>query len=66
MRTSLRVCSLLTLAGSAGIFLGTPNPAVHLPLIMLFYPAALYLAARTGAPFRTGWIVGIPGAAAAL
>lgn len=66
MKRSLHVCLLLILTGSTGIFLGTPNPAGHLPFVMLLYPAALYVASRTESPFRTGWSVGIPGAAAAL
>lgn len=66
MIISLRRCAALTAAGSLAVFLGTPNPAVHLPFVMLVYPAVLLLASRTGAPFRTGWAAGIPGAAAAL
>lgn len=66
MSTSLRTGALLTLAGSLSIFLGTPNPVIHLPLVILIWPAVLYLAARTGSPFRTGWVTGIPGSAAAL
>ena len=66
MTTSLRTCAALVAAGSLAVFLGTPNPAVHVPLIMLAYPAVLLLASRTGAPFRLGWAAGIPGAAGAL
>ncbi len=65
MTFSLR-SGMLCAAASLSLFLGTPNPFVHLPLIVLGYPAALYLAAQGGAPFRTGWCAGIPGAAAAL
>ena len=66
MIISLRRCAALTAAGSLAVFLGTPNPTVHLPFVMLVYPAVLLLASRTEAPFRTGWAAGIPGAAAAL
>ncbi|WP_295638206.1 apolipoprotein N-acyltransferase [uncultured Mailhella sp.] len=66
MNFSLRTCVLLVAAGSLSVFLGTPNPVIHLPLIILIYPAVICLASRTAAPFRTGWCAGIPGAAAAL
>lgn len=66
MSFSLRTGAVLVAAGSLSVFLGTPNPVVHLPLIILIYPAVLCLASRTTAPFRTGWCAGIPGAAAAL
>lgn len=66
MNTSLRTCAALTAAGSLAVFLGTPNPAVHVPLLMLVYPAVLLLASRTAFPFRLGWAAGIPGAAGAL
>ena len=56
----------VTAVGSLAIFLGTPNPLLHIPLIILLYPAALLVAARSGMPFRLGWCAGIPGAAAAL
>lgn len=65
MTFSLRGFVLCTTA-SLSLFLGTPNPFLHLPLVVLGYPAALYLAAQGRAPFRTGWCAGIPGAAAAL
>ena len=66
MSISLRTCAALTAAGSLAVFLGTPNPAVHVPLLLLVYPAVLLLASRTAAPFRLGWAAGIPGAAGAL
>ena len=47
MSISLRRCAALAAAGSLAVFLGTPNPAVHLPFVMLAYPAALLLASRT-------------------
>lgn len=65
MTFSLRSC-VLCAAASLALFLGTPNPFMHLPLVMLGYPAALYLASQGRASFRTGWCAGIPGAAAAL
>ena len=66
MSTSLRTCALLSAAGSLSVFLGTPNPVIHLPLIMMVYPAVLLLASRTDSPFRTCWCAAIPGAAGAL
>ncbi|WP_294447201.1 apolipoprotein N-acyltransferase [uncultured Mailhella sp.] len=66
MSFSLRTGVVLVAVGSLSVFLGTPNPVVHLPLIILLYPAVLCLASRTTAPFRMGWCAGIPGAAAAL
>ncbi len=59
-------CCLLCLAASAGLFFGTANPVLHVPFAILLYPLALCLAARFPAPFRLGWLCGIPGAAAAL
>ncbi len=59
-------CALLVVVGSLAVFLGTPNPVCHLPFLMLLYPACLCVAARSGIPFRLGWCIGIPGAAAAL
>lgn len=54
-------------AGSLALFLGTPNPLLHLPFFILLYPASLYFAAlHSSFPFRSGWSAGIPGAAAAL
>lgn len=66
MTFSLRRCVLLTLVASLSVFFGTPNPFCHLPFVMLGYPACLWVAARSGVPFRLGWCAGIPGAAAAL
>lgn len=58
------------LAGAAGLFLGFPNPLLHLPLLSLLYPAALYLLGRDApdrrSAFRHGWLTGLAGAAAAL
>lgn len=59
--------AVIVLAASLGLFFGTANPLVHLPLVILLYPAALYAAAlRSSSPFRLGWCAGLPGAAAAL
>lgn len=58
------------LAGAAGLFLGFPNPLLHLPLLSLVYPAALYLLGRDApnrrTAFRHGWLTGLAGASAAL
>ena len=59
-------CAILVSCASLGLFLGTPNPFFHVPGAMLAYPACLFLASRSRAPFRLGWCTGIPGAAAAL
>ncbi|WP_446425245.1 apolipoprotein N-acyltransferase [Mailhella sp.] len=57
----------IVFAASLGLFFGTANTLTHLPLVILFYPAALYAAAlRSASPFRLGWCAGLPGAAAAL
>lgn len=66
MTFSRLFCAVLVVAGSLGLFLGTPNPVFHVPGAVLVYPACLFLAAESGIPFRLGWCVGIPGAAAAL
>ncbi len=34
------------LLGAFSLFLGSPNPFYHIPLIVLFYPAALFLLAK--------------------
>ena len=58
------------LGGSAGLFLGFPNPCVHLPVLALVYPAALALlgekAPQAVSALRRGWLTGIAGASAAL
>lgn len=53
--------------GSAALFLGSANPFVHLPLLIVLYPAALYAIALTDPhPFRRGWWTGLIGASAGL
>lgn len=56
----------LMLLGALGIFFGNANPALHLPLAALLYPACLGLLAREEYPFRRGWLCGLAGSAAAL
>ena len=62
------ILSLMLMAmGSLGLFFGTANNILHIPFAVLLYPAALYIAAlRSSSPFRLGWLIGVPGAAAAL
>ena len=62
------ILSLMLMAmGSLGLFFGTANNILHVPFAILLYPAALYIAAlRSSSPFRLGWLIGVPGAAAAL
>lgn len=56
--------------GALGLWLGFPNPIMHLPFLVLLYPAALVLlglnATRAVVAFRQGWLMGIAGASAAL
>ncbi|MCL1986261.1 MAG: apolipoprotein N-acyltransferase [Betaproteobacteria bacterium] len=58
------------LGGAIGLFLGFPNPFVHLPVLVLIYPAALALlgenAPSPASALRQGWLTGIAGASAAL
>lgn len=55
------------LLGAAALFLGSANPLVHIPMLVLLYPAALYAIGLTDPrPFRHGWWTGLLGAAAAL
>lgn len=55
------------LPGAAALFLGSANPFIHLPLLIVLYPAALYAIGLTDPqPFRHGWWTGLTGAAGAL
>ncbi|MDR2161573.1 MAG: apolipoprotein N-acyltransferase [Desulfovibrio sp.] len=60
----------LILAGAAGIFLGHPNPLVHLPLLALATPPALFLLALRSASARQalflGWLTTLAGQTPAL
>ena len=60
----------LGLGGAVGLFLGFPNPLVHLPVLALMYPAALALlgenASKPASALRRGWLTGLAGASAAL
>jgi apolipoprotein N-acyltransferase len=60
----------LGLGGAVGLFLGFPNPFVHLPVLALAYPAALALlghsASTPASALRRGWLTGLAGASAAL
>ena len=50
MTFSRLFCAVLVVAGSLGLFLGTPNPVFHVPGAVLVYPACLFLAAESGIP----------------
>lgn len=58
------------IAGALGLWLGFPNPVLHMPFLVLLYPAALVLlglnAPKAIVAFRQGWLMGIAGASAAL
>ena len=57
----------LVLCGATALFLGSANPFIHLPLLIVLYPAALYAIGLTDLqPFRRGWWTGLLGAAGAL
>ena len=62
--------ALLSLGGALGLWLGFPNALLHAPLLVLLYPAALYLlgveASGKVDALRRGWISGLAGASAAL
>jgi len=56
--------------GAIGLFLGFPNPFVHIPFLVLLYPLALCLlalqASTNSNAFRSGWITGLLGASCSL
>jgi len=60
----------LGLLGAVGLFLGFPNPLVHLPILALLYPATLALlgesASKPITALRRGWLTGLAGSSAAL
>lgn len=60
----------LLLAGSVGLFLGLPNPVLHLPLAVLAYPGCLYLLAQLASSRKQaaihGWLLGFCGNGAGL
>lgn len=61
---------VLGLMGALGLWLGFPNPLVHMPLLVLLYPVALMLlgiyASGARIALRQGWLTGLVGASAAL
>ena len=60
----------ISLGGAAGLFLGFPNPLVHLPVLALAYPASLAClgesAPKPASALRRGWLTGLAGASAAM
>ncbi len=58
------------LFGAISLFLGTANPIIHIPLLAIFYPAALYLiglhACSGKQAFFFGFGTGVIGASACL
>jgi apolipoprotein N-acyltransferase len=66
----MKSVAYIGLCGSVGLFLGFPNPFVHLPALALVYPASLALlgesASKPASALRRGWLTGLAGASAAL
>lgn len=64
-----RVGALMVL-GALSLWLGFPNPLRHMPLLVLLYPAVLFLlgldASSRVEALRRGWLTGLAGASAAL
>lgn len=55
------------LLGAAALFFGTANPIMHLPLVIVLYPATLYaIGATSPGAFRRGWWTGLLGASPSL
>ncbi len=44
--------------GAFALFLGSPNPFYHLPLVVLFYPAMLFLIAKNSSTAKESFIYG--------
>lgn len=67
MKFSLSPDAAPVLVGAAALFLGTANPLIHVPLIIVGYPAALaWLGLTSPRPFRHGWWAGLLGATGGL
>jgi apolipoprotein N-acyltransferase len=66
----MKTPAYIGLCGAVGLFLGFPNPLVHLPALALAYPAALALlgesAPKPVSALRRGWLTGLAGSSAAL
>lgn len=60
--------TIIALTGGVSLFLGTANPVWHAPMLILLYPATLYLLAQHGGPkaWRIGWLAGTFGASGGL
>ncbi len=56
---------VLILLGALSLFLGTANPIIHIPLLVMGFPAAVFLLAReassTKQAFLYGWLTGTLG-----
>ena len=51
------------LTGALGLFLGMPNPFLHIPFAVLLYPVSLYMLSKiSDYPFRDGVLCGLIGA----
>lgn len=51
------------LVGAFGLFFGIANSLFHIPILVLFYPASLYILAKISKnPFRDGTLCGLIGA----
>ncbi|MCQ2444909.1 MAG: apolipoprotein N-acyltransferase [Mailhella sp.] len=67
MRKDLAEAVMLSFAASAAVFLGTANPVVHVPFLIMLLPAVLHrIAVKGDAPFCSGAAAALPGTAAAL
>ncbi len=54
-------------AGALGLFFGMSNPFIHLPFVVLIYPASLYIISKVSQhPFRDGMLCGLIGASASM
>ena len=66
----MKLPAYIGVGGAVGLFLGFPNPFVHLPALALAYPAALAFLGESApnpvSALRRGWLTGLAGASAAL
>ncbi len=57
----------IILLGAIGLFFGFANPVLHVPFMVLLYPAALYiLFLESKHAFRDAWLCGLIGASASM
>ncbi len=67
-KTKTASMAFLIILATLAIFFGTANPLYHIPLVILLYPAALYMIAQKAVSqkqaFLCGFLAGIPGMSA--